>query len=76
MTRTFWYIAAIRPVRPGIYEVYRPCFEGNSDIDPFHRLRWTSYGWQYCEPVGICDDGDDATMSGSDKWRGLTKEQK
>jgi hypothetical protein len=76
MKKTEWYMAAIRPARPGIYEVYRPCFIGDNDIDPYHRLKWTGTGWQYCEPVGICDDGDTASMERRDKWRGLTEQPK
>lgn len=70
--RTPWFPASVKPVRTGIYEVYRPCFEGEGDVDPRHRLKWDGERWLYCEPVGIAVDGDGASMSPTyDMWRGL-----
>lgn len=69
MTRTPWFPGSSTPVRDGIYEVRRSWFEDGE----IHRLKWTEGKWNYCEPTGICFDGDPASMSRFDSWRGLTE---
>lgn len=71
---TEWFPAHIDPVRIGIYEVQREYTDG-SQMAP-HRLRWTGSAWEYCSRIFLARNGDYASMTGGDYWRGLTRPPK
>jgi hypothetical protein len=68
MKKTEWFPAFVRPVRAGVYEVFRPCRRGTKFFRCF--MLWDGRTWRYVSG-GYSDFG--SSFEAGNKWRGLAK---